>query len=93
MPPFRPRAPWWGADLQTLRDTLRGYPQDDRGGRTLLLPVGEGAELLALLDPPLQGPPQALVLLCHGLGGSSESEGTRRLSMTLRLEGFGSSED
>ncbi len=88
LPHFHPRPPWWGADLQTLRDTLRGCRQDHEPGQTLQLAVGEGAELLALLDPPLKGKPLALVLLCHGLGGSSESEGMRRLAMALRLEGL-----
>ena len=89
LPPFRPRAPWWGPDLQTLRDTLRGNgPNDPTRARPLKLPVGEGACLLALLDLPDHEPARGLVLLSHGLGGSSESEGTRRLSMALRQEGF-----
>lgn len=87
-PRFRPRSPWWGADLQTLRDTLRGIRLDDRQAQALRLPVGEGASLLARLDQPLQGRPRALVLLSHGLGGSSESEGPRRLAMALRHQGF-----
>lgn len=88
LPPFRPRAPWWGADLQTLRDTLRGVPLAEQQARTLQLPIGEGEWLLGLLDQPWIGTARALVLLSHGLGGSSESEGTRRLAMALRQEGF-----
>jgi len=89
MPPFRPRAPWWGPDLQTLRDTLRGEDLSDPAPpQALRLPVGDGACLLALLDLPGDGPIRGLVLLSHGLGGSSDSGGTRRLSMALRLEGF-----
>jgi predicted alpha/beta-fold hydrolase len=87
-PPFRPRPPWWGADLQTLRDTLRGCRLEDRQAQPLHLPIGEGASLLGLLDQPLMGSPRALVLLTHGLGGSSEGEGPRRLAMALRQEGF-----
>ncbi len=87
-PPFRPRPPWWGADLQTLRDTLRGCRLEDGPARALHLPVGEGSQLLGLLDHPMGGAPRALVLLSHGLGGSSESEGPRRLAMALRLQGF-----
>ena len=87
-PCFRPRPPWWGADLQTLRDTLRGCRLDDGEARDLHLPVGDGSRLLGRLDQPLSGRPRALVLLSHGLGGSSESEGVRRLAMALRLEGF-----
>lgn len=88
LPRFRQRPPWWGPDLQTLRDTLRGFRLEQQPAQTLQLPLGDGASLLALLDPPLQGNPSALVLLCHGLGGSSDSDGTRRLAMALRREGF-----
>ena len=87
-PRFRPRAPWWGADLQTLRDTLRGCRLEDQPAQPLQLPIGAGASLLGQLDQPLQGPAQALVLLCHGLGGSSETQGPRRLAMALRDQGF-----
>lgn len=87
-PRFRPRPPWWGADLQTLRDTLRGCRLDDRQAHPHSFRVGENAALLGLLDAPLKGPPRALTLLTHGLGGSSEGEGPRRLAMALRLEGF-----
>ncbi len=67
--PFRPRGPWWGADLQTLRDTLRppGLPPD-RGEAVLIGLAGVGAaggtgstdaehQLLALLDQPLPATP------------------------------------
>ncbi|QPN64384.1 YheT family hydrolase [Synechococcus sp. CBW1004] len=87
--PFRPRAPWLDGDLQTLRDTLRAVSvPDPQQGQALQVPLEGGASLLALLDRPIEGPPHALVLLSHGLGGSSESQGTRRLAMALRLEGF-----
>jgi predicted alpha/beta-fold hydrolase len=88
IPRFRPRAPWWGPDLQTSRDTLRGNHLEDRQAQPIPMPVEPGAHLLGMLDPPLRGTPQALVLLCHGLGGSSEAEGPRRLAMALREQGF-----
>jgi predicted alpha/beta-fold hydrolase len=88
LPPFRQRPPWWGADLQTLRDTVRGCRLRDRQALALPIPIGAGDSLLALLDPPLQGAARALVLVCHGLGGSSESTGPRRLAMALRQAGM-----
>lgn len=88
LPPFRPRAPWWGADLQTLRDTLRPLRLDDRSSRSLELPIGGGERLLVRLDLPPSAPPRGLVLLCHGLGGSSESVGTQRLALRLGQEGL-----
>jgi predicted alpha/beta-fold hydrolase len=40
---------------------------------------------LGLLDIPLAGKrPRALVVLLHGLGGSSEREGLRRMALTLQ---------
>ena len=32
-PRFRPRAPWWGPDLQTLRNTFRGPAITERALR------------------------------------------------------------
>lgn len=52
------------------------------------MPIGASAALLALLDRPSSEPAQALVLLTHGLGGSSEAPGPRRLAQTLTREGF-----
>lgn len=74
-PVFRPRAPWWGGDLQTLRNTLRPprAPLADEGER-LLLPMddGSGDRLAARLHrvPDARRP---LAVLIHGLSGSEES--------------------
>ena len=99
--PYRQRFPWIGGDLQTLRDTLRpvGLPPDCGEPIPIAVPaLASGAaaagELLAFLDRPhpsfvLQGePPRALVLLLHGLGGSSRREGLRRLGLALQNSGF-----
>lgn len=95
--PFRPRPPWWGPDLQTLRDTLRPDVLPERTSTRLELALGpssqgRGGSLLAWLDPPVAeagcGKPKALVLLLHGLGGSSEAEGVRRLGWCLNRAGF-----
>jgi predicted alpha/beta-fold hydrolase len=90
MPPFRPRAPWWGGDLQTLRDTLRPVPLPPERGVPQRIPLPGGEHLLGLLDPPLPETPAplGLVVALHGLGGSSEGEGVRRLGWTLQREGF-----
>jgi len=97
--PYRQRFPWLGGDLQTLRDTLRpmALPQDQ--GQPLqiavpALPSGAAAagELLAFLDRPSPlasfQRPKGLVLLLHGLGGSSRREGLRRLGLALQARGF-----
>jgi len=93
--PFRPRPPWCNGDLQTLRDTLRPVLLPADTGQPLEIPVAEsphaaGADrLLAFLDGPVA--PQAplgLVVLLHGLGGSSEREGLRRMGWALQQAGF-----
>lgn len=78
---FRPRAPWWGPDLQTLRNTLRGPsipPLAAQDSVQLRLPLsGEtGDQLTALLSAPRGEALRTdapLVVLVHGLGGSEES--------------------
>ncbi|MFK7896718.1 MAG: YheT family hydrolase [Myxococcota bacterium] len=78
---FRPRSPWIGPDLQTLRNTLRGPalpPLETAITRRLILSIedGSGDRLSCLLALPpaearLRDAP--LVVLVHGLGGSEES--------------------
>lgn len=84
--PFRQRWPWIGADLQTLRDSLRPRPVPLAPGERLLIPCSGGA-LLAWLSTPAVAP-RALVLLVHGLGGCSDSIGVRRLAAVLLQHGL-----
>ena len=78
LPPFRPRFPWWGGDLQTMANRLRGAAVDlaPHAGEGLRFPLtdGTGDTLLATLHRPAV--PRAgatLVLLIHGLTGSEDS--------------------
>ena len=88
-PPFQPRFPWWNGDLQTLRDTFHSDALPPDQGQRLPLDVGGGEQLLAKLDAPLSGAePRGLVLLMHGLGGSSQRAGLRRMGDTLQRSGF-----
>lgn len=75
-PPFRARAPWWGGDLQTLRNAVLG----DRGklpGRTTRMSFetsdGSGDRLLASLDEPDGAASGPLIVLVHGLTGCEDS--------------------
>ncbi|MEX0588560.1 MAG: alpha/beta fold hydrolase [Cyanobium sp.] len=86
--PFRQRWPWIGPDLQTLRDTLRPPLLPADHGHPLAIAVGDGASLLAMCDPPNAGEPRALVVLLHGLGGSSQREGLRRMGLSLQAAGL-----
>ena len=52
-------------------------------------PEGSVDRLLAFLDQPFgAAEPLGLVLLMHGLGGSSDREGLRRMGLTLQRAGF-----
>ena len=81
-PAFEPCSPWWGADLQTLRNAIvPPQPIADHGNqRRVHLPMtdGSGDELTALLDTPnsLENPSSQslpLIVLIHGLSGSEDS--------------------
>ncbi len=79
LPPFRPRFPWWGGDLQTLANLLRrpALSLVPHRSERLTLPLvdGTGDTLLAMLDRPADaknGLP--LVILIHGLTGKETSE-------------------
>jgi uncharacterized protein len=73
VPPFRERAPWFGGDLQTLRNVVRGTPPDLPRGERLLLPVSGGDRLAARLDRPTDRIARPLAVLVHGLAGSEAS--------------------
>jgi predicted alpha/beta-fold hydrolase len=78
LPPFKPRFPWWGGDLQTLANRLRPL-------RTALAPHaserlafalqdGTGDTLLGMLDRPVSARAgRPLAVLIHGLTGSQDS--------------------
>jgi predicted alpha/beta-fold hydrolase len=86
--PFKPRAPWFGADLQTLRNVLCGAAVALPGESEVVLPLGDGDALIGHYNaagPPDQddaaGPPnhdhtagKPLVVLIHGLAGDSSSD-------------------
>lgn len=74
---FSPRRPWWGGDLQTLRnyalqvrDNLVG-----QNGEKLVIPLedGSGDHMVATLDRPAGAEDRPLVLLVHGISGSESS--------------------
>jgi uncharacterized protein len=76
-PPFRPRFPWWGGDLQTIANRFRSTtvlaPHASKR-LPFALNDGTGDTLLAMLDAPAAPTPGApLVILIHGLTGSQDS--------------------
>jgi len=92
-PPFAPRAPWRGADLQTLRNFLRGpavaMPPDSSSERLgLPLADGSGDRLSGLLQRPREAREGPLVMLVHGLGGDETSAYMQSTSAHLLALGY-----
>lgn len=101
---FEDRAPWWGGDLQTLRNQLAYRKQPLAStSRILEFPTtdGSGDRLTGTLETPSETSSGPLVLLIHGLTGCEDStyvlETTRfllakgRRVLRLNLRGAGPS--
>lgn len=97
-PDFRARFPWWGGDLQTVRNTLlralrRPLPGPSGTGRRLAvaLPDGSGDRLVATLDLPRRRPDAErrwpLLLLIHGLTGCEDSDYLRATAALMLARG------
>jgi hypothetical protein len=73
-PTFEQRAPWRGADLQTLRNFLTPSATDLSSfeWRRIELPTSEGDRLQGVLSRPA-GSDKPLVILLHGLSGCEDS--------------------
>jgi len=87
LPRFQPRPPWIGGDLQTLRNSLRPFP--DLSGwcaERLILPLPDGDRLLGLLQKGYTERP--LVLLLHGLTGSEASHYVRATTAVFLSAGW-----
>jgi predicted alpha/beta-fold hydrolase len=80
-PRFRSRWPWWGRDLQTMRNVLvgDGSALEPYAAERVEFPMREGSGdlLLATLQRPREATKQPLVILIHGLTGSAESSYVR----------------
>lgn len=78
LPPFRPRFPWWGPDLQTIAVLLNPKNADlaPHTSERMCFPMADrtGDILLGMLDQPaepVEGRPLAILL--HGLTGDERS--------------------
>ena len=92
MPEFRARGPWWGPDLQTLRNALIA-PRIDLtrylGERlTLSMADGSGDALVGLLQMPAIATEKPLAVLVHGLSGSEDSAYMISTAGALLDEGY-----
>jgi len=94
--PFKERIPWLGPDLQTLRDTFASDVLPDANSSEIRIKVPPlksrktgGGSLVAYLDkPPIDSPLNGLVLLLHGLGGSTRRRGLTRMASALVQSNF-----
>lgn len=90
--PFAPRAPWWGGDLQTMRNyLLRDRLPVEHETERLVLPLsdGSGDQLAAALNrPPKPKPHAPLILVIHGLTGSEQSCNVQRSATSLLAAGY-----
>ena len=76
-PPFRAAYPWFGGDLQTIRNTLTWqeptFAPERQERLTFPMNDGTGDSLLGLLDKPAAETKLPLLILVHGLTGCEES--------------------
>ena len=89
-PRFRSRLPWWGRDLQTLRNyilsiesSLAPYPAE-----RVEFPMTDGDRLLASLHRPAEDLGRPLVVLIHGLTGSEDSAYIRASARHFLDQGY-----
>jgi predicted alpha/beta-fold hydrolase len=87
LPPFRPRLPWLGGDLQTVRNAVvrPRPPIQDWLGRPIAFDMadGTGDQLHGLLHRPKEDRKRPLIILIHGMGGSVESAYIRTSAVHL----------
>lgn len=86
------RAPWWGGDLQTLRNHLLApFPELQSTTTTLHFPTRDdsGDVLIGQLETPHAGDwrDQPLVVLVHGLTGCEDSTYVRETARVQLLRG------
>lgn len=74
---FSPRLPWWGGDLQTVRNYALSidHALPSRAVQRLIVPLedGSGDRLAAALHLPEADRDQPLVALIHGISGNEKS--------------------
>jgi predicted alpha/beta-fold hydrolase len=97
LPPFRPRLPWLGGDLQTMRNFLvKPKPPIDAWPAEPIafdMADGTGDRLHGLLHRPNEGRvtgnrQRPLALLIHGIGGTRESAYIRITAVHLLRAGY-----
>jgi predicted alpha/beta-fold hydrolase len=74
---FNPRLPWWGGDLQTIRNYALSidHALPRRAVQQLIVPLadGSGDRLMASLHLPEEDRNRPLIVLIHGISGNEKS--------------------
>ena len=74
---FSPCLPWWGGDLQTIRNYALSidHALPSRAAQQMIVPLqdGSGDRLVASLHVPEEGRARPLVVLIHGISGNERS--------------------
>ena len=90
IPPFRTRSPWWGGDLQTMRNhilhdyaDLTPWPSE-----AFFFPMPGGDRLSAAYHRPHQDGKRPLVVLIHGFTGCADSAYVLASSRHLLENGY-----
>ncbi len=86
--PFRPRPPWLGGTLQTLRALRWPWPARLPPGHRLWLPMADGDALAAMLHLPAALSARPLAVLVHGLTGTEDDPYLREAAAGLLRRGF-----
>ncbi len=73
LPPFKPRFPWIGGDLQTLRNSFVATPPSLAPCERILAPIDVGAINVAVNHPEDSAALNRALVLVHGLGGGEDS--------------------
>jgi uncharacterized protein len=74
---FSPRLPWWGGDLQTIRNYALSldHALPSRATQQVIVPLadGSGDRLVVSLHMPEESRDRPLVMLIHGISGNEGS--------------------
>jgi len=92
---FKQAFPWIGGDLQTIRDSFFLDFEITNNTEKVYIPIknlncdkSKRDYLLGLLEYPKKNNFKGLVIVTHGLGGSTKRLGLRRIANKLLNDGF-----
>lgn len=89
LPSFRPRPPWWGGDLQTIRNAvLKDHADLDMWPGSRMTFVAENGDHLSGVLHQATESRNAIVVLLHGLTGCEDSAYVRASARHLLHDGF-----